>query len=67
MEKFPKLLENHKSFSSYNVIRKGERECKKKRRFGNQQPSRIHVLYGFGRLRDYNGNLLLLIKRRGMG
>lgn len=39
MEKFSKLLESHESFSCYNVILKDRRERKKKKRFGNQQPS----------------------------
>jgi len=30
MEKFPKLLENHKGFSCDNVIRKDERDALKK-------------------------------------
>jgi len=53
MEKFPKLLENHKSFSCDNVIRKDERERFKKRKdlaISSQAPS-------FSRLRKKRGKV----------
>ena len=41
VEKSSKLLEGRESFSCYSVTRECERECRKKERFDNQQPSPV--------------------------